>query len=70
MPGDIDHFPGRGIGALVAARGDRLADCSGKAEEQQPSDHCNEDPHNLPRIITPSRRRLGRSGVGQRLVPR
>jgi hypothetical protein len=48
MPGDINHFAGRRIRATVVARGDRLADSSGKAEEQQPSDHCNEDPEHPP----------------------
>jgi hypothetical protein len=43
MPSDIDHFPGRGIGATIVPPCDRLADRSGKAEEQQPSDHCNKD---------------------------
>jgi hypothetical protein len=33
MPSDLDHFPGRGIGAPIPARGDHLADRSGKAEE-------------------------------------
>jgi hypothetical protein len=48
VPGDVDHFAGRGIGATIVARGDRLADRSDKAEEQQPSDHCNQDAQNPP----------------------
>jgi hypothetical protein len=33
------------MGPSVVLRGDRLADRSDNAEEQEPSDHCNEDPH-------------------------
>jgi len=57
IPSDLDHLPGWGIGAPIPAHGDRLTDRSGKAEEQQPSDHCNEDPEHpayaSSRIVVP-----------------